>query len=471
MSYSIALVGRPNVGKSTFFNRLTGKRQSAIVDDMPGVTRDRKQGQGSIAGLNFTLIDTAGLEDAAEGSLEARMRGQTEKAIELADLTVLIFDARQGVTATDEFFARSIRKSGAEILLVGNKCEGKAGVSGLAEAWRLGLGTPIPISAAHGEGLGDFHDALYELAEKQGRLADLFIDDDDDGEDDFDAEEQEGASVWIDKAAERPMRIAIIGRPNMGKSTLINHLLNEERLLTGPEAGITRDAIEIPMTFDDRELILIDTAGIRRRARIDEELEKQMVADALDAVRFAHVCVLMIDARQPLNKQDLTIARLVVDEGRALVVAANMWDDVRKGKAVLDELQYRLGQSLGQARGVPLIPLSGLKGQGIEALMKAAFDIYRRWNIRISTAQVNRWLEAMLEAHPPPLVQGRRLRIRYATQVKTRPPTFALFVSRPADLPDHYLRYLATGIRNDFDLQGLPIRLLMRKGSNPYVKS
>ena len=474
MSYSIAIVGRPNVGKSTLFNRLTGRKQ-AIVDDRPGVTRDRREGQGRLAALEFKLIDTAGLEEASTGSLEDRMRQQTEKAISLADLTLLVFDAREGITPADSFFANSIRRSGADVLIIGNKCEGKAGQSGIADAWGLGFGTPIPLSAAHGEGLGDLHDAMVEIAEKQGKLSSLTTQWDDD-EDDmvFDEDEdgsEDGEGVWIDQGAERPMRIAVIGRPNMGKSTLINHLVGEERLLTGPEAGITRDAIEIPMSFEDRELILTDTAGMRRRARIEEDLEKQMVDDALNAIRFAHVCVLMIDARQPLNKQDLAIARLVTEEGRGLVIAANMWDDTKNKNETRDELRYRLDQSLGQVKGVPLITTSALKGQGVDKLMKAAFDLYTRWNIRLSTSRVNRWLETMLEAHPPPLVQGRRLRIRYATQIKTRPPTFALFVSRPADLPDHYLRYLASGLRQDFDMEGLPIRLLMRKGNNPYVKS
>ncbi|MGU9961817.1 MAG: ribosome biogenesis GTPase Der [Candidatus Puniceispirillales bacterium WSBS_2018_MAG_OTU23] len=479
MSYAIAIVGRPNVGKSTIFNRLTGRKQ-AIVNDQPGVTRDRREGQGRLAALEFTLIDTAGLEEAQIGSLEERMRRQTEKAINAAELTLMVFDAREGITPLDKFFANAIRKAGSEVLLVGNKCEGKAGQSGIAEAWNLGFGTPIPISAEHGEGLGDLHDALIEVATSQGLLSELTgviplgYEDDNDVSDEENVEEDgdddEDGGVWFDKGYERPMRIAIIGRPNMGKSTLINRLIGEERLLTGPEAGITRDAIEVPFTIDDRKLILIDTAGMRRRARVYEDLEKQMVDDALSAIRFAHICILCIDARQPLNKQDLSIARLVTEEGRGLVIAANMWDDVSNKNEVREELRYRLDQSLGQVRGVSLMAISALRGTGIDKMMDAAFDIYKRWNIRLATSRVNRWLETMLEAHPPPLVQGRRLRIRYATQIKTRPPTFALFVSRPADLPDHYLRYLASGLRQDFDMDGLPIRLLMRKGNNPYVK-
>jgi len=469
--YSIAIVGRPNVGKSTLFNRLAG-RQHAIVDDRPGVTRDRREARGSLAELSFGLIDTAGLEESARGSLEDRMRQQTEKAIRLADLTLLVFDAREGVTPADSFFANEIRKAGAEVVLVANKCEGKAGLAGVAEAWSLGFGAPVPVSAAHGEGMGDLYDALVETAARQGRLADLRGEADETPEFDDEAELEDapdGEDVWIDKGADRPMRIAVIGRPNMGKSTLINRLVGEDRLLTGPEAGITRDAIEIPFEIDGRNVILIDTAGMRRKSRIDEFLEKQMVDDALRAIRFSHVCILAIDAREPLNKQDLAIARLVAEEGRAMVIAANMWDSVTNRSAVLDELRYRLDQSLGQIRGVPLVPISALHGKRITTLMQEAFGIYERWNMRLSTARVNRWLEGMLEAHPPPLVHGRRLRIRYATQVKTRPPSFALFVSRPADFPDHYLRYLAAGLRQDFGMDGVPIRLMMRKGSNPYA--
>ena len=468
--FTIAIVGRPNVGKSTLFNRLTG-RQRAIVDDQPGVTRDRREGSGSLAGLEFTLVDTAGLEEAEADSLQDRMRRQTETAIAGADITLMVFDAREGVTPVDTHFANRIRRSGGEVILVGNKCEGRAGQSGIAEAYGLGLGDPIPVSAAHGEGLGDLHDALVETAGRLGRLDELTGEEGglpDGPEGELQDEDGEGAETWVDKGVSRPMRIAVVGRPNTGKSTLVNRLLGEERLLTGPEAGITRDAIEISFNFEGRELVLVDTAGMRRRARIGEDLEKQMVDDAMEAIRFSHVCIVSIDAREPLNKQDLAIARLVAEEGRAMVVAANMWDEVGGGKEAIEELRYRLDQSLGQVRGISLVSVSGLKGRGVGKLMQAAFDAYQRWNIRISTSRLNRWLETMLEAHPPPLVQGRRLRIRYATQVKTRPPSIALFASRPSDLPEHYLRYLSSGLREDFDLDGVPIRLLLRKGDNPY---
>lgn len=495
MEFTISIVGRPNVGKSTLFNRLTG-RQHAIVHDRPGVTRDRREGLGKLAGLEFRLIDTAGLEESSKGSLEDRMRRQTEYAIANSDLTLLLFDARSGITEADIFFANAIRRSGAEVFAVGNKCEGKAGRDGLMEAWQLGLDQPIGVSAAHGEGLGDLYDAIVELAEKMGKLHLLMPDldapenEDDDRVsqpasdidnspqsltdfDDLDinpnAENNDDITAIDDQQDTGPLRIAIIGRPNMGKSTLANHLLGEERVLTGPEAGITRDAIEIPFTYNDQNIMLVDTAGMRRKARIEDKLEKAMVDDALRAIRFAHVCVVMIDAREDLHRQDLAIARLVSEEGRAMVIAANMWDITTNKQERLKELRYQLDQSLGQVKGVPVVTISALKGKGIDKLMDQVFAIYDRWNWRISTADLNRWLDIKLEAHPPPLVQGRRLRIRYATQIKTRPPSFALFVSRPADLPDHYLRYLAAGLRDDFGLDGLPLRLLMRKGKNPYV--
>ena len=498
--FSISIVGRPNVGKSTLFNRLTG-RQHAIVHDRPGVTRDRREGLGKLAGLEFHLIDTAGLEESSKGSLEDRMRRQTEYAIANSDLTLLIFDARSGLTEADIFFAKAIRRSGAAVLAVGNKCEGKAGRDGLMEAWQLGLDQPIGVSAAHGEGLGDLYDAIVEAAKDMGKLHLLMPDVSDpdeqdsdqwdeetddpgnehedentrqsltdiDGEDDINSSFNASLGAIDVEQDTGPLRIAIIGRPNMGKSTLTNYLLGEERVLTGPEAGITRDAIEIPFTYQDQDIMLVDTAGMRRKARIEDKLEKAMVDNALRAIRFAHVCIVMIDAREDIHRQDLAIARLVAEEGRAMVIAANMWDITTNKQERLKEMRYQLDQSLGQVKGVPIVTISALKGKGIEKLMDQVFTIYDRWNWRIPTADLNRWLELKLEAHPPPLVQGRRLRIRYATQIKTRPPSFALFVSRPADLPEHYLRYLAAGLREDFGLDGLPLRLLMRKSKNPYV--
>ena len=470
---SIAIVGRPNVGKSTLFNRLTG-RQHAIVDNQPGVTRDRREGDAQLAGMSFRLVDTAGLEQAKEGTLAARMRAQSERAIELADIILLVVDARSGLLPDDHFFARQLRKSQRPVILLANKCEGKQGAVGAAEAWELGLGTPVPISAAHGEGLVDLHDALMEKGEELGFLSALFCEDEDDDVDDedqtFNIDDEDGPEIWVEGDDEAPLSLAIIGRPNMGKSTLINTLVGEDRLLTGPEAGITRDAIALPFQYEGRDFKLVDTAGIRRQARVVDNVEKLMVDDAERAIQYAQVCVLMLDARQPPHKQDMAIARHVANEGRALVIAANMWDDVPDKQAALTQIHDRLETSLAQLRGVPVIPISGMHGKGIDKLFRHIIAIQRIWNTRISTGRLNRWLEPMLEAHPPPLVQGRRLRIRYMTQVKTRPPTFALFVSRPADLPEHYLRYLIGGMRADFGLEGIPVRMVMRKGKNPYVK-
>lgn len=480
MTVTYAIVGRPNVGKSTLFNRLIG-RQHAIVDDQPGVTRDRREGDATLATLRFRVIDTAGLEEASDGSLEDRMRRQTEMAIHDADITLLVVDAKAGVTPTDKFFAGEIRKSGAKVVLLANKCEGKAGASGLAEAWSLGLGEPVPISAAHGEGMVDLHDALLGAAEEIGLGAVLtgeddmqdqsaFVDNDfDEDEERFDVDGN-AIDVWQDESVREPMRIAIVGRPNMGKSTLINSLIGEERLLTGPEAGITRDAIELPFEWRGQPYKLVDTAGMRRRARINDKVEKMMVSDALRAIQFAHLCILLIDSTEELHKQDLGIARLIADEGRALVIGANKWDAVTNRQAAATGISDRLQTSLAQLRGVPVVQLSGLHKKGFSKLLAAADEMYGLWNTRISTGRLNRWLDMMLEAHPPPLVEGRRLRIRYMTQIKTRPPTFALFVSRPADLPDSYLRYLTTGLRNDFGLRGVPIRMVMRKSDNPFAR-
>ena len=480
MTVTYAIVGRPNVGKSTLFNRLIG-RQHAIVDDQPGVTRDWREGDGTLATLRFRVIDTAGLEEASDGSLEDRMRRQTELAIRDADITLLVVDAKAGVTPVDSFFASEIRKSGAKVVLLANKCEGKAGAAGLAEAWRLGLGEPVPISAAHGEGMVDLHDALLSAAEDLGLSSVLTGENDllfaaEDGSNETIEEEErfdeDGnlIDVWQDDNVREPMRIAIVGRPNMGKSTLINSLIGEERLLTGPEAGITRDAIEVPFYWRGQPYRLVDTAGMRRRARITDKVEQLMVGDALRAIQFAHLCLLLVDSADELNKQDLAIARLIADEGRAIVIGANKWDAVDNKQIAASKIADRLQRSLAQLRGVPVIQMSGLYKRGLGKLLSAADEMYGLWNTRISTGRLNRWLDLMLESHPPPLVEGRRLRIRYITQVKTRPPTFAIFVSRPADLPESYLRYLTTGLRQDFGLRGIPIRMLMRKGENPYAK-
>ena len=473
MAVTLAIVGRPNVGKSTLFNRLTGTRH-AIVDDQPGVTRDRREGDGRLAEMRFRLIDTAGLEKAKSGSLEDRMRQQTELAVSQADITLLVIDGRAGLLPDDLYFARQIRRSGTAVVVLANKCEGKAGLETLAEAWQLGLGAAVPVSAAHGDGLSDLYDAILDQARQQGLEQALFGEEDAASSSTQGSEELAGSEdepdVWIDEAASDAIRIAVVGRPNMGKSTLVNALIGEQRLLTGPEAGITRDAITLPFAWRGQDYQLVDTAGIRRQARVTEKVERLMVNDAQRAIQFARVCVLMLDARQPPHRQDMVIARQITDEGRALVIAANMWDDVADKQAAMQLINDRLETSLAQVRGVPVVPISGLYGRGLDRLMQTVEDVHKLWNTRISTGRLMRWLEPMLEAHPPPMSQGRRLRIRYMTQVRTRPPTFALFASRPVDLPDSYLRYLIGGLRADFGLSGIPIRMLLRKGSeNPYA--
>ena len=466
MSITIAIVGRPNVGKSTLYNRLTGTRH-AIVDDQPGVTRDRREGDAALAEMRFRLIDTAGLENAQAGSLEDRMRRQTELAVEQADITLLVVDGRAGILPDDLFFGRQIRKTGNKVIVLVNKCEGRAQNAVLAEAWQLGLGEPVPVSAAHGDGLSSLYDSIFEAATTLGRQDELF---DDDEEEVITAEQPDDEEeVWFDPEKDLPIKVAIVGRPNMGKSTLVNSLIGEERLLTGPEAGITRDSITLPFIHQGRDYQLVDTAGIRRQARVTDKVERLMVSDASRSIQFARVCILMLDARQPPHKQDMVIARQITDEGRALVIAANMWDDVEDKQKALSLINDRLQTSLAQVRGVPVIPISGMYGRGLDKLLKAVEQVHKIWNMRISTGRLNRWLEPMLEAHPPPLSQGRRLRIRYMTQIKTRPPTFALFASRPVDLPESYLRYLIGGLRQDFGLEGIPIRMVLRKGNNPYA--
>ncbi|MBT5575412.1 MAG: ribosome biogenesis GTPase Der [Alphaproteobacteria bacterium] len=475
MSLSIAIAGRPNVGKSTLFNRLT-KTRHAIVSDEPGVTRDRREGDAILASMKFKLIDTAGLEKAKAGTLQDRMREQSQIAIELADISLMVIDARTGILPDDNYFASQLRKSGAPVILVANKCEGKKGADALAESWRLGLGAPVPISAEHGEGLIDLYDAILALATDLGRHEELFEDDINNAapiifsDQPKTQDDEPEIEIWEeDIEPEAPVRIAVVGRPNMGKSTLVNTLLGEGRLLTGPEAGITRDSIMVPFAFKGKPYEIVDTAGIRRSARVTEKIERLMVNDAQRAIQFAKVCILMLDARQPPHKQDMTIARHIADEGRALVIAVNMWDDVKDKSASIKLINDRLQTSLAQLRGVPVVPISGLYGKGLDRLFQSVQMIKSIWQLRISTGRLNRWLEGMLEAHPPPLVQGRRLRIRYMTQIKSRPPTFALFVSRPADLPESYLRYLIGGLRDEFGLDGIPVRMVMRKGNNPYA--
>jgi GTP-binding protein len=442
MSFAVVILGRPNVGKSTLFNRLAGKRL-ALVDDTPGLTRDRRMAPGRIADLEFEIVDTAGLEEAAPASLAGRMREQTEQALATADVALLVIDAREGVTATDRHFAGWLRRSGKPVVLVANKSEGRILPSGVAETFQLGLGDPVPISAEHGEGLGGLYERLAPFAS--------------------------AAVSASDEAVEKPLLLAFVGRPNVGKSTLVNRLIGEERLLTGSEAGITRDAIAVDWRWQDRPVRLVDTAGLRRRARVEEKPEQLSVGDTLRAIRFAETVVLVTDALQPLERQDLTIARLVAEEGRAIVIAAAKWDLAPDPQALLARLRDEVSTSLPQLRGVALVPISGLTGFGLDALMAAVFAADAVWNRRVATAALNRWLAAVQQRHPPPLVAGRRLRLRYMTQINTRPPSFALFASKPAELPESYRRYLVNALRRDFDLPGTPIRLLLRRGDNPYA--
>jgi GTP-binding protein len=464
MTFTVAIVGRPNVGKSTLFNRLVGKRL-ALVDDTPGVTRDWREGEGRIASLRFRVLDTAGLEEAPEGSLAGRMRRQTEQALRAADVALLLIDARAGVTPLDEHFAALLRRESTPVVLVANKCEGQAGEPGLMEAYGLGLGDPVPVSAEHGEGMGDLFDGLLPYAEeaeaRQAGAARLAAE----PEEFVETEEREGA----DEEDRGPLQLAIVGRPNVGKSTLVNRLLGEERLLTGPEAGITRDSIAVDWEYKGRPVRLVDTAGLRRRARVSEKIEKLSGSDTMRAIRFAQVVVLLLDGEQLLERQDLTIARQVVDEGRALVVAANKWDLVQDRRETLRALRGGLEESLPQARGVPVVTISALEGRNLDRLLAAVFDIYDVWRRRIPTAKLNDWLAAVTDAHPPPMAAGRRIRLRYVTQIKTRPPTFAIWCSRPRELPESYTRYLVNGLREDFSLEGVPIRVHLRKGENPYA--
>ena len=461
MTFKIAIVGRPNVGKSTLFNRLAGRRQ-AIVHDQPGVTRDWREAEAGIADMVFTVVDTAGLEEARDDSMEGRMRRQTDRAMAEADVVLFVIDARAGVTPLDETFAEVLRRSGRPVILLANKCEGRAGAPGLYECFSLGLGDPVPFSAEHGEGLDDLYEALRpfsNMADEASPVAEESPDDEaEDGQDDV-AEKVAG-----------PLHLAVVGRPNVGKSTLVNQLLGDERMLTGPEAGLTRDAIATEWSYGDRLIRLVDTAGLRRRANISDPVEKLSTSNTIEAIRMANVVVLVMDAEAILDKQDLTIARLVVDEGRALVLAINKWDSVDNKAMALKRLEDRLETSLPQVKGVPTVTISALRGNGMNRLMDAVVDIEKRWSQRITTGQLNRWLAEMTERHPPPATHGgHRLKLRYMTQVRSRPPTFALFTQRADELPESYSRYLVNGLRETFGLAGVPIRLGLRKRNNPYA--
>lgn len=454
MAITVAIVGRPNVGKSTLFNRLVGRR-AALVDDRPGLTRDWRSGEGRLGDLDFTVIDTAGLEEAAPKSLEARMRKQTERAVERADVVLFLVDARAGLTALDEHFARWLRKLGPKVILVANKCESRAAIPGLGEVYRLGFGEPVAISAEHGEGLADLHEAMRRLAPEAPEPVE--------------PEGEETETPESGAEAPRPIKLAVVGRPNVGKSTLVNRLLGEERVLTGPEPGITRDAIETPWSWRGHPMLLIDTAGLRRKARIDDRLEQLSVSDTLRVIREVQVVVLVLDAELMLEKQDLTIARQVVEEGRVLVIAVNKWDLIDDPPAALRKLRDRLEISLPQVKGVPFVTLSALQGRKLDALMKAVVDAYELWNKRVPTPKLNRWLEGVTESHPPPLVSGRRPRLRFMKQTTTRPPTFAIFGAKLTTLPEDYTRYLTNSLRETFGLEGIPVRIVLRQTENPYA--
>jgi len=476
MPLTIAILGRPNVGKSTLFNRLLGRRL-ALVDDTPGVTRDWRSGEGRIGDLALEVLDTAGLDEGAPGSLARRMRRQTEAALEAADLAVFLVDARAGITPMDERFAQWLRGRDRPVILVANKGEGQRGEQGAYEAFSLGLGEPVVVSAEHGEGLGELYAAIVEAAEAAG--LDPYADEAAEaaraaaaaeaGEADGPAEGDLAYEFEDEALGGRPLRLAVIGRPNVGKSTLINQLLGEERMLAGPEAGLTRDAIAVDWTHDGRPVVLTDTAGLRRRARVSEKLEKLSVADALRAVRFADVVILVIDATEGLHRQDLKLAELVAEEGRAPVIALNKFDLVGDRLALEREVADTLLRSLPQLRGVATIPLSALTGAGLDRVMPAVDEVYARWNARIPTGAFNRWLAEATKVHAPPAERGRPTRVRYGAQVRTRPPTFALFANRPKMVGTGYQRYLANELRRAFDLPGVPLRFSVRTSTNPYA--
>ncbi|MBS8227866.1 ribosome biogenesis GTPase Der [Vannielia litorea] len=464
MSFTLAIVGRPNVGKSTLFNRLVGKRL-ALVDDQPGVTRDLREGEARLGDLRFTVIDTAGLEEATDESLQGRMRRLTERAVEMADVCLFLIDARAGVTPTDEVFADILRRKNAHVLVGCNKAEGRAAEGGVVEAWSLGLGDPIPLSAEHGEGMSDLLGALMPVVDEISLNKA-----DESPEIEVTVEEGEEAPEEWRPTKKKPLQVAVVGRPNAGKSTLINAILGEDRLLTGPEAGITRDSISLALDWDGVPTRIFDTAGMRKRAKVQEKLEKLSVSDGLRAVKFAEVVVVLLDAAIPFEQQDLRIADLAEREGRAVVVAVNKWDLEPEKQAKLKGLRVAFEKLLPQLKGAPLVTVSAKTGRGLDRLQQAVVKAHEVWNRRVTTAKLNDWLISMLEQHPPPAPGGRRIRLRYMTQAKTRPPGFVVMCSHPDKLPESYKRYLVNGLREDFDMPGTPIRLYFRGqgDANPY---
>ena len=445
---TVAIVGRPNVGKSTLFNRLVGKRL-ALVDDRPGVTRDRREGDAKLLGLEFRLIDTAGFEDEDPQTLPGRMRKQTEAAVRSADIALFLIDSREGVTPLDQEIGRWLRAESTPIVLVANKSEGRAGESGLLDSYRLGLGEPVAISAEHGEGVADLFEALLPHVERNEEI------DDDVGE--------------ADEAA--PLKLAIVGRPNAGKSTLVNRMLGEDRLITGPEAGITRDAISLDWEWQGRAVRLVDTAGLRKRAKVTDKLERLSTADARRAIDHAEVVVVLLDATRGLESQDLRIAELVIEEGRALIIAINKWDVAENASALFNGIKAALEEGLSQVKGLPVLTVSAKTGKGIDQLLGAAFELRDQWSRRVSTGELNRWFERAIEANPPPAPGGKRIKLRYITQVKSRPPSFVIFGNRLSDLPESYNRYLLNSMRRDLKLGPVPLRLTLRSPKNPFDRS
>ena len=445
---TVAIVGRPNVGKSTLFNRLVGKRL-ALVDDRPGVTRDRREGEAKLLGLDFRVIDTAGFEDEDPQTLPGRMRQQTEAAVREADAALFMIDGREGVTPLDEEIARWLRAESTPVVVVANKAEGRSGQEGAYEAYRLGLGDPIAISAEHGEGVADLFAALQPLVEIEGAEPE-----------DVDEEDPD-----------RPLSLAIVGRPNAGKSTLVNQMLGHDRMITGPEAGITRDSIAINWEWNGRAVKLVDTAGLRKRAKIEDKLEKLSAADTRRAIEYAEVVVLLLDATRGLEAQDLKIASQVIDEGRALILALNKWDVAENASSLFNGVKAALAEGLAQLRDVPLLTVSAKTGKGIDTVLEVAFDLREQWTRRIPTGELNRWFEDAIDTNPPPSPKGQRIKLRYITQVKTRPPTFVVFGNRTDELPESYRRYLLNAMRRDLKLGPVPLRLEFRGRTNPFDRN